>query len=386
MQKINMKKTKLIIIASLVTALLLKNYGFLNSTHASDQEFAFRVIGRIPTEGVACDVHVVGDTVYILDFEEGFLIYDVSEPANPTLLGSYEVNNDPKGGHNFLIRGDYAIVGFMGAGLKIINISDPANLRIVGEYHGGGLHYITVADDLVYLAMGTDGIKIIDISDVTQPIKVGEFNNGNSLYHTVVFENTAYIKDGDQDKTLGVDVTNPSNITEIGIFDWTAFDIEMVDNIGYISSPDEGVLIYDFSDPTEPFFLDEHNDGDGGVTDIDIIGNLAFVASGSDGLEILDITYPESPVEIAQFNDGSTARNLFVEGNVAYIAEYDDGVGIILMQGFDLITTTTPTLTSTSTLMITTETTTESESSPSFEVYFVLLLFIISKKYKKKRR
>lgn len=319
-------------VTSFAVALLL-NYAFISRAHASDQEFVLREIGHISTEGRTDAVQAVGDTVYTLDFEEGFRIYDVSDPAHPVLLGSYECKNNINplvtGGHSFLIRGDYAIVGFQHGGLKIIDVRDPANLEIVGEYYGGtDTYHIVVVDDLVYLIMEYDGLKVIDISDITQPTKVGEFINGNPLYHIHASGNIVFAFDSEQDKFLCFNATDLSNITEIAQFEWFAADIEVVNKIGYVGADSDGVMIYDFSDPTKPIFLGQHYDG-GAAADLDIIGNFAFVADGKDGLEIIDITDPENPVEIAQFNDGGTSTNVFVEGNVAYVAERDDGLEII---------------------------------------------------------
>ncbi|MFQ5979254.1 MAG: LVIVD repeat-containing protein [Candidatus Heimdallarchaeota archaeon] len=327
-----MKKAQLLVITSFAIALVL-NYGFISSAHASDQEFVLRQIGHIPAEGRTDAVQVVGKTAYILDFEEELLIYDVSELAHPTLLGSYEANNwiNPavKGGHSFLIRGDYAIVGFQHGGLKIIDISDPANLEIVGTYYGGtDTYHIAVVDDLVYLIMEYDGLNVIDISDITHPTKVGQFVNGNPLYHIHASGNIVYAFDSEQDKFLCLNATDLSNITEIVQFEWFATDIEVVNKTGYMAADSEGVMIYDFSDPAKPIFLGLHYDG-GAAADLNIIGNLAFIADGKDGLEIIDITNPENPVEIAQFNDGGTSTNVFVEGNVAYVAEREDGLEII---------------------------------------------------------
>ncbi|MFX0185727.1 MAG: LVIVD repeat-containing protein [Candidatus Hodarchaeota archaeon] len=326
-----MKKPKILVITGLVAALLV-NSGFMNGTHATDQEFVLKEIGHIPVEGYANDIHAEGNTVYLLDFTEGFLIYDISELANPTLLGSYVGYNniDPnvKGGKTFFIRGDQVVVGFMGAGLKIFDISDPTDLEPVGEYFDGQIYHIKVVDDLVYMAMAEDGFQIIDISDVTRPTKVGEFNNGNPLFHIHVIGNIAYLRDYGQDKTLCLDVTDPSNITEIRQFDWAAYRIAMDDSIGYLCDIARGVLAYNFSDPTEPIFLDEHYDG-GDSSDIVISNNLAFVADLEDGLEILDITNPRNLVEIAQFNNGGDSRNVFVDGNVAYVSEFEDGLEII---------------------------------------------------------
>lgn len=326
-----MDKSKILILTNLVVALLV-NSCFINSTLTSEHEFVLEEIGHIPVSGYANDVYADEDIVYLIDFTEGFLIYDISELANPTLLGSYigynNLDSNVKGGKTFHIREDCAIVGFMGAGLKILNISDPTNLEVIGEYFGGKIYHIKVIDNYVYMAMSDYGFQIIDISNLADPIKIGEFVNGNDLYHIHVIGNIAYLRDYDQDKTLCLNVTDPANITEITQFDWAAYRITMDDNIGYLSSINGGVLVYDFNEPTNPIFLEEYYDG-GDTSDIAIVDDYAFVADIDDGLEILNISDPTNLVEIAQFDDGGRARNIHVQGNRAYISEFEDGLEII---------------------------------------------------------
>ena len=146
----------------------------------------------------------------------------------------------------------------------------------------------------------------------------------------------AFIVDYEEDITLGLDVTDPSNITEVGQFDWIPCALETVADVGYICTLGEGVLVYNFSHPSAPVFLDEHYGG-GDVGDLVISGNYAFVAAVEDGLEILDITDPENLVEVAQINDGGIARNVFVQENIAYVSEIEDGLEIIQLWGEDEI-------------------------------------------------
>ncbi|MFX0211864.1 MAG: LVIVD repeat-containing protein [Candidatus Hodarchaeota archaeon] len=376
-----MKKIMLLVVTSLFVALLM-NYGFINGDHTTNQEFALKEIGHIPTEGDTYVVQAVGNIVYILDFAEGFLIYNVSDPVYPILLGSYEGNNhiNPrvKGGHSFFVRGDYAIVGFAHAGLKILDISDPTDLQVIGEYFGGGFSAdIMVVDNLVYLTMGYDGLQIINISIVTQPTKVGEFSNGTRLSHINVIRNFAYIDDNEQNKLLCLDITDPSNITKEGQFEWLAIDIEMVVDIGYVAAYNYGMMVYDFSNPSNPILLSQHYDG-GSTCDVEVIGDFSFVADHMDGFEILDITDPENPIEIDQFNDGGASINVFIEGNVAYVAEHEDGLEIIQLWEENASSTssiTTPEATKT------TAETIESESTPSFELLLIILgLFFLRKR------
>ncbi|MHA1341960.1 MAG: hypothetical protein ACTSO2_18480, partial [Promethearchaeota archaeon] len=65
------------------------------------------------------------------------------------------------------------------------------------------------------------------------------------------------------------------------------------------------------------------------ITNVYINGSLACVTDFNDGLEIINITDPTDPQEIGQYNDGGSAWGVYVSGNIAYVADGDDGLEII---------------------------------------------------------
>jgi hypothetical protein len=140
-------------------------------------------------------------------YEESALIWDVSNPVEPEVLGQYSVGQekDAKAGapggsgthRNYYDGGRYAHLslkrpGFSRNMYQIIDIADPRNPKDVGQWwvpgqwHGGGenpsdtnawLHggpY--VVGDRVYLSYGSAGLVILDISDITKPSLVGQLS------------------------------------------------------------------------------------------------------------------------------------------------------------------------------------------------------------------
>jgi hypothetical protein len=58
-------------------------------------------------------------------------------------------------------------------------------------------------------------------------------------------------------------------------------------------------------------------------------GNYAYVAEGSNGLRILDVSAPSSPSLESTFNTSGYAQGVHVDGDYAYVADDDDGLDII---------------------------------------------------------
>ncbi len=69
------------------------------------------------------------------DYGSGLQVIDISDPANPTLVGTYDTPGYARG---VAVSGDHAFVADGDSGLQVIDISDPANPTLVGTYDTPG--------------------------------------------------------------------------------------------------------------------------------------------------------------------------------------------------------------------------------------------------------
>lgn len=83
------------------------------------------------------DVNVRGTRAFFSTENNGsypeFYVFDVSDPANPLLLGSNDVGETI---HSFAIVGPYALVGtnFLNQELTVLDISNPANISVISGF------------------------------------------------------------------------------------------------------------------------------------------------------------------------------------------------------------------------------------------------------------
>jgi hypothetical protein len=90
--------------------------------------------------GPAHHVAVSGHYAYVAagwqgGWQGGLQVIDVSDPANPQQVGSYDTSGEALG---VAVSGDYAYVAGYNAGLQVIDVSDPANPQQVGGYNTSG--------------------------------------------------------------------------------------------------------------------------------------------------------------------------------------------------------------------------------------------------------
>ena len=94
-------------------------------------------------------------------------IMDISNPAVPQEAGMYEFygNNDPYGNTIYaVIQGGYAYLALWQNGLIILDISNPANPSLVGSLPSSGAEVVYVAGDYAYLGDGS-GVAILSLHD-----------------------------------------------------------------------------------------------------------------------------------------------------------------------------------------------------------------------------
>lgn len=119
-------------------------------------------------------------------------MWDISDYNNIILTGSY--NDTSTSIHNVQIRGGYAFVSYYERGVRVFQISDPSNIRLVAEYDpipGGGTNftgtfgiYALSPSGYIYASDSYEGLMIFefDSSQVSiQPIST-DIPSKYSLY------------------------------------------------------------------------------------------------------------------------------------------------------------------------------------------------------------
>lgn len=132
-----------------------------------------------------------GQRLYLLVHGEGLVVFDVSDPASPSALGSY--TDDDAQYSDLIVREGYAYcIGLSGA-VHVIDISDPASPFFVGGVEGfGQLHEMALYGDTLFVSGNGAGQTLIDVSDPAQPTVVIAANEYGTVGSIVVDHEVAY--------------------------------------------------------------------------------------------------------------------------------------------------------------------------------------------------
>jgi len=114
--------------------------------------------------------------------KNGLVILDVSDPFNVLIINEY--NDNLTGGvHNVFIYEDHIYALSAGTRYDIINISDPANPFRVGSYEldtpGHSIHDVWVENGIAYSSNWSDGVHVVDVGGIKQSEKSRERNKFN---------------------------------------------------------------------------------------------------------------------------------------------------------------------------------------------------------------
>jgi parallel beta-helix repeat protein len=295
------------------------------SIASQNNQVSLRLVGQIggPTQGVA----VQGGYAYI-GVGLRLVVLDVSNPPELREVGA--TTPFPHFVEDVAVSGNLAYVAAGGAGLRVVNISDPTHPTEVGAWDSRGYaEGVAVAGNIVYLADGPYGLRVVDVSNPTQPTEIGFAFPMNYAFKVVVGGPYTYIAAGGAG-LLVADISDPRHPVEIGSYDTSgyAYGVAVSVNTVYIADGWDGVKIVDVTDPKHPVQIGSYKTP-GWAFGIAVSGTLAYVADAFKGLRVVDVSDPAHPAEVGTYEPRGDFRSAVVAGPLIYIADRSWGLRIV---------------------------------------------------------
>lgn len=229
----------------------------------------------------------------------------------------------------------YALLCASTSGMRVINISDPANPFQTGTISGGGVNVIDVGTFKQYAYTVAENIssttgQIIDLTNPAAPVQVGTFSGAHTVYVTP--NGYMYL----ESPGLRIYDLNPNPLIPQLIYNspsCTGHDVTIAGNRLYDFSDNCGTRIYDLSQPDTLVLLGQipslgifHHSGYPSAD-----GNYLFVCDElssptENDITIWDISNLSSPILVDSFADPSAyIHNFYIIGNYAYVSYYRNG-------------------------------------------------------------
>jgi len=286
-------------------------------------------------------------------------IIDISDIYNPLEIKTIELENGCQN-LSIYLNGNYLFLG-MDGGFNFYNIADLNEPQLV--YHISDIDPmdIVVRDDYIYMVANYRYFGILDISTITEPELICWIGDYSTSRDAIDLQGDyAYVAG----KTFDIfDISDPTNPQQVCVFetDWL-HDLSVNENFCYAMS-DDSLFVINIENPTTPEILGsysyfgsclsyennllavtkDYNDyetpvgiGFFSVDDLQQIslandfitdkakevfteGNYAYVANGYNGMRIIDVADPTNPLTISDCLDGIYVAEIIVENDLAYV-------------------------------------------------------------------
>ncbi len=289
----------------------------------------------------------VGDTLYMVDNSK-LNIYDISNPENPTLLGSTAATSSYK----VVVQGDMAYVAAWTDGIKVFDVSNPAAPVQTGTLDMTTTYCrdIVVRGDYAYLACHTDGVRVVDISSSTNPILYTTVDPGGYAYGLDMVGNYVYVANGiGAPDFFVIDISNQEAPYIAGTFDPgdDCFNVTVRGDYAYVSEFDaSGFSIYNVSNPASMSKVGSGATAGDGL-DIWFDDNTGYVwlteGDAATSFSVWDVSNPASPSKIYTYDPAYGVAYLTPtqNGDYVYIGSdsanttayiFDTGLGLATME------------------------------------------------------
>ncbi len=287
-----------------------------------------REVGSYDTPGWAEGVAVSGAYAYVADGGASLRVVDVSNPAQPREVGFYKTPGNAVG---VAVSGAYAYVADYREGLRVVDVSNPAQPREVGFYDTPGYAYgVAVSGAYAYVADYREGLRVVDVSNPAQPREVGFYDTPGYAYGVAVSGAYAYVADGPSGLRV-IDVSNPAAPRQVGVYDtpgW-AEGVAVSGSYAYVADGGAGLRVVDVSNPAQPRGVGFY-DTPGYAQGVAVSGAYVYVADGYyGGLRVVDVSNPAQPREVGFYDTLGEARGVAVSGSYIYVADREGGLVIL---------------------------------------------------------
>lgn len=314
-------------------------------------EREIKVVGRAPMkEFQGAEQWMIGNYAYYSTIADRFFVYDISDPAKPTLTDTVKVDARIINDISTTADGKILVISREGAsnrknGIAFYDTSDPAHPKLISEYTAtvtGGVHSAFVNDHYVYLTDDATGsMRVIDFKDVKNPKEVARWQTEGPLAGAI------QTKEGEQ---------------VVGRY---LHDLQVKDGLAYLAFWHDGLVILDVGaglkggSPERPQLVSQlrfnHNElyGNGwlaGTHSVYRYKNYVFVGDEvfpalfdiksprrfpvRGIIHVIDVSDINNPRKVAEYPvPEGAAHNMWVEDDVMYVGYYSGGGRIVDVSG-----------------------------------------------------
>ncbi len=262
------------------------------------------------------DLASSGDIVFLAAAGSAVISVNVADPEHPQKLCELPlaVSDGPS-----LVAGTLLYVVAPQNQVKIIDISDPSNLTLLGSITcPGNVSSMEARDNLLFAASAA-GTGIYDVANPAAPATVGFIH---TVWLTRRLELAGSILYMSSSSGIGIyDVSDPASPQYVRIVGQNISNYVCLARAGYYlyAATFDGLDVYTCYDPANPQFASRTELPDE-VLDIEVAQNRIFVANGYAGIYVLERDSGGFTEITGYYYTRGGAANVAVYGSYVYVA------------------------------------------------------------------
>lgn len=204
-------------------------------------------------------------------------------------------------------------------------------------------HWRSGAESILLAGEGT-GLVIIDAAVPSSMTVLGTVDTGGPVWEIAISDDgqIAAVSDRDDWMTI-IDIADRSAPTVLGRYEFVSstqpWGVDLVGDLAFVAVRGEGLWVIDIADPAQMSRIGRYLEvGTEFVFDVQVLGDHAFLADDWQGVTAIDISDPAMPVFADRLLAAERAREITLDGTVAYISRGIEGISILDLSAAPVMT------------------------------------------------
>jgi hypothetical protein len=236
-------------------------------------------------------IGINGNVAYVGTYYGGLKVVDISNPAQPTLITTYSGTaniGDIKIRNNLAYISQADFYNNNINELLILDISNPSAISALGSVLTTGRERISLSGNYAVVSSVYTGAEVIDISNSSSPSLVSSLPTPGYTYDNAISRGYAYLPDSSGIKIY--DINNPTSPTLVGAYSSSTFGNVSISGDKLYGMQQSGsgwsLVTLDISNPEKPSLVSSIHTSLNGYPDVKAIGNTVYVGCESEGFKI----------------------------------------------------------------------------------------------------
>ncbi|HEY5672258.1 MAG TPA: hypothetical protein VIR78_00970 [Malonomonas sp.] len=283
------------------------------------------IVGTFPLEGVANDMLLVDDQLFLATTQEGLQVFDISNPTEPEYLRTYlprvSVLDIEKSGSQY-------ILSCASQGIFILEASKENRLKEVRRLYTSGIAIKSrVFDNFLYVAAGNKGLMVYDLGNPEEDRPITVVDTGGLLLGLEIYQDRLYLAT----RSVGIQVYQiheQGKLRSLGQFAEGKMvrDLKRDQDKLYLIE-NSGVSLYQLG-PALPELLTEEVFS-GNAQDLHFVDETLYVADSRTGLKRLTQQLGGGYASDGFIDVGGIPRAMASRGHYLYVAASNSGLKVV---------------------------------------------------------